>query len=130
MPRSTDAVRRGGRTGWILAALACLTVGILQADRIPENGPGTFSAPVTEVPATAEAPAPALNVSPMATALGRVLGDFDLDATADLSIYHPASGLWFVRRSSDAATFSLGFGGPTYAPVAGDYDGDERADLR
>jgi hypothetical protein len=33
-----------------------------------------------EAPATSEAPAPTLNVSPMATALGRVLGDFDLDA--------------------------------------------------
>src|SRR5262249_7498467 len=98
---------RGWRRGWTVAALACLTAtGILRADRTPES-----------------------HFSPMATALNRVLGDFDLDGKADLSVYHAASGLWFVHRSSDGADFSLGFGGTDYIPVVGDYDGDKKADL-
>ena len=128
MPRFSDAVHRGGRAalsclgsrrGWTVAALVCLTAtGILHADRTPETAPDTPIAPATDV-----------EISPSSTALGRVLGDFDLDAKADVSIYHPASGLWFVSRSSDGATYSLGFGGSAYVPVAGDYDGDKKADI-
>ncbi len=52
------------------------------------------------------------------------IADFDGDSKTDITVYHPPSGLWFVRRSSTGATDSFGYGGTGYAPVPGDYDGD------
>jgi hypothetical protein len=65
----------------------------------------------------------------LALLLSPVLSNFDSDSRADFAVYHPASGLWFVRRSVDGSTYSLGFGGLAYTPVPRDYDGDGRADL-
>jgi hypothetical protein len=135
-PDAVGAVASWSRRGWTVAILSCLTAtGILHADRAPERAREADAVAPTPLPAPAPAPAagaaPALDATPSATALGRVLGDFDLDAKADISIYHAPSGLWFVRRSSDGASFSVGYGGfdPPYVPVAGDFDGDKMADI-
>ncbi len=52
------------------------------------------------------------------------IADFDGDSKTDITVYHPPSGLWFVRRSSTGSTDSFGYGGTGYDPVPGDYDGD------
>jgi len=59
----------------------------------------------------------------------RPLPDFDGDGMTDIAVYHAASGLWFIRQSSDASTFYLGYGGSAYVPVPGDYDGDGMTDV-
>ncbi|MDH3529234.1 MAG: VCBS repeat-containing protein, partial [Acidobacteriota bacterium] len=38
------------------------------------------------------------------------------------------SGEWFILRSEDTSFFAFPFGGPGDIPVAGDYDGDGKAD--
>ncbi len=41
----------------------------------------------------------------------------------------PSTGEWIVRQSSDNGVTVLGWGSPTDVPVAGDYDGDGKADI-
>jgi beta-lactamase superfamily II metal-dependent hydrolase len=57
--------------------------------------------------------------------------DFDGDRRADVSVYRPAGGLWFVRFSATGyGTSSVWqWGLNTDRPVPGDYDGDRRADI-
>jgi glucose/arabinose dehydrogenase len=58
-------------------------------------------------------------------------GDFDNDGIADLAVYRPSTGSWFVRSSTSNFTTSSvrqwGLGGDV--PVQGDYDGDGTIDL-
>jgi FG-GAP-like repeat len=54
-------------------------------------------------------------------------GDFDGDGQADISVFRPSTGAWYIRGSSASATYLFGEGGDV--PVAGDYDGDGKADI-
>jgi hypothetical protein len=58
-------------------------------------------------------------------------GDGDGDGKADLTVYRPAIGTWFTRRSiTDYATaFDVQWGLNGDIPVPGDYDGDGKMDL-
>jgi len=55
-------------------------------------------------------------------------GDFDGDGEADLAVYLPANGRWFIRNSRDGATRRIPAAGRDAIPAAGDYDGDEVID--
>ncbi len=57
------------------------------------------------------------------------MGDFDADLKKDLVVYHPPTGMWYVKPSSTGTPYSVGFGGPGFQPLRGDFDGDGRADL-
>jgi hypothetical protein len=58
-------------------------------------------------------------------------GDFELDGKADLVVFRPSTGGWWMLRSSTAfatyATYSWGV--PNDIPVPADYDGDGKMDL-
>ncbi len=61
------------------------------------------------------------------------LCDFDGDGRADLAVYEPMSGNWYIRyraagksRPSDQV---VQWGWPEGLPVPGDYDGDGRTDV-
>ena len=54
--------------------------------------------------------------------------DFDADGKADLGVWVPSNGLWFVLTSG-GPVFSDRLGVSGQIPVAGDYDGDGKADV-
>jgi hypothetical protein len=76
---------------------------------------------------TSVVPSAALNVL-NGVALGRVR-EIDGDGKSDLTVFHPSTGLWYARQSSNLSRFSIQFGGPGYIPVAYDYDEDGKSDI-
>jgi hypothetical protein len=55
--------------------------------------------------------------------------DFDGDAKADIGVYRPSDGTWYVQRSSTGTTLQVQWGAPGDVPVTGDFDGDGNADV-
>ena len=63
---------------------------------------------------------------PFTLTVGSVLGDFDGDGKADVSVYRPGGGYFLLNSTTGFGT--VNFGGPTDIPLRGDFDGDGRAD--
>ncbi|MBU4200344.1 MAG: hypothetical protein L6455_14420 [Kiritimatiellae bacterium] len=53
--------------------------------------------------------------------------DYDGDGRTDVSVYDPASGMWYIL-TWNGQSFSGQFGSATTEPLLGDYDGDGRTD--
>jgi len=64
-----------------------------------------------------------------------VPGDYDGDRKTDIAIYNTSSGGWWIIPSSgtgpqgQVGAYGVGWGGPGYNPVPGDYDGDGKTDV-
>ena len=58
-----------------------------------------------------------------------VFPDFDGDGRADLSLFRPSTGFWYVYRSSDSMVAAAGWGLGTDLLAPADYDGDGKTDL-
>jgi minor extracellular serine protease Vpr len=72
----------------------------------------------------------ALNaVTLAAQSLRKPMFDYDGDGRADLSVFRPSTGNWYLSRSSDNAFIGVQFGanGDLIAPA--DFDGDGKTDI-
>ena len=62
-----------------------------------------------------------------------VPGDYDGDNRADMAVWRPGTGQWFILTSSSSftrsSTYTWGAGSLGDVPVPADYDGDGRPDL-
>jgi uncharacterized delta-60 repeat protein len=54
--------------------------------------------------------------------------DYDGDGKADVSVFRPSDGTWYLDRSTAGFT-AINFGISTDRPVPSDYDGDDKADI-
>ena len=55
--------------------------------------------------------------------------DFDGDGRADVSVFRPTNGTWYVSRSTDNSLYGNGFGQWGDIPRAADFDGDGKTDI-
>ncbi|MEN3331351.1 MAG: hypothetical protein V7641_716 [Blastocatellia bacterium] len=55
--------------------------------------------------------------------------DFDKDFKADIAVWRPSNGVWYVINSSTGGSMSQGWGVSTDIPVPADYDGDGKTDV-
>ena len=56
-------------------------------------------------------------------------GDFDGDGKADIAVFRPSTGTWYIRYTGTPTATMLVWGGGSDVPVAGDYDGDGKIDI-
>ncbi len=57
-------------------------------------------------------------------------GDFDADGKADIAVWRPSNGTWFVIPSNDPSQYLVQqWGTVGDIPVPGDYDGDGKTDI-
>jgi len=55
--------------------------------------------------------------------------DFDGDRKADLAVFRPLEGVWYISNSASQGMSAFQFGANGDVPVASDYDGDGKADV-
>jgi len=55
--------------------------------------------------------------------------DYDGDGKADVSVFRPSSGSWYISRSSNNSFSATNFGISTDKIVPADYDGDGKTDI-
>ena len=70
-----------------------------------------------------------LAVARFLTSFGKTSADFDGDGKADIGIFRPASGEWWINKSSTNVTTVVQFGSTSDKIVPADYTGDGKTDI-
>jgi hypothetical protein len=102
----------------------------------PESGNWTVEVIASEVIQDANPGTPAIDADFALVVSGvnpqtarRTQFDFEGDGKADISIFRPSNGQWWIQQSSDNATKVFTFGTTTDRIVPADYDGDGKTDV-
>jgi hypothetical protein len=59
---------------------------------------------------------------------GSAISNFDSDASSDIAVYRPSSGVWYSLNTTDGGFQAVQFGIAEDRIVPGDYDGDGKTD--
>jgi hypothetical protein len=94
----------------------------------PTPVPATPTPTPTPAPTATPTPTPSPTPAPTPLPGSRTRFDFDGDAKADLAVFRPSNGTWYLRMSQ-AGFSSQQFGQNGDRPVAADYDGDGKTDI-
>ncbi len=102
---------------------------------IPADGPtGTPTATPTNTPTATPTVVPTATptntptATPTATPAGKALFDYDGDRRADLSLFRPSNGVWYLQRSQAGET-AVQFGSSADKIAPADFDGDNKTDI-
>src|SRR5205814_371548 len=55
--------------------------------------------------------------------------DYNGDGKADIGVYRPSTGVWYLLDGPNGSGNAYGWGISTDIPVAGDFDGDGKYDI-
>ena len=55
--------------------------------------------------------------------------DYDGDGIADVAVFRPSNGTWYIRYSATLTSAALVWGGVSDIPVPGDYDRNGLTDI-
>ena len=55
--------------------------------------------------------------------------DYDGDAKADISVFRPSNGGWYISTSANGSVYGVGFGNSTDYITPADFDGDGKTDV-
>jgi subtilisin len=72
---------------------------------------------------------PRLRVDSALQAIANSSFDYDGDGKADVSVFRPSTGGWYVSQSSNNAFFGTTFGNSTDVIAPADFDGDGKTDV-